>query len=298
MLTLVVIVLDGLVYSSWLFIVAVGLTLIYGVLRIVNVAHGSFYALGAYVMASAAGYYFARGLPPQANYLIIPLAALVVGLVVGLPLERGLLRFFYGRDQVVLVLVTYAAFLVLEDATKLVWGVDPYYAVEPYRLLGTLSVGGLPYAVYDLCLIGVAGGLGAVLWWGLNRTRNGKLLGAVIHDREMSEAFGVNVTPIFTATFVLGAMLGALGGALTAPEISVVPGVGAEVIVLAFAVVVTGGLGSVVGAMLGALIVGMARAAVIHLAPSVELFVVYLVMAVVLALRPQGLFAPAAARKI
>src|SRR5579875_80607 len=276
MLTVLSIVLDGLVYSSWLFIVSVGLTLVYGVMRIVNVAHGSFYALGAYLMASAAGYYFARGLT----------------------LERGLLRFFYGRKEIVLVLVTYAVFLILEDVIKLVWGVDPYYAADPYRLLGTVDIGGLPYAVYDLCLIGAAGALGALLWWGLNRARLGRLWGAVIHDREMSVAMGVNVTPIFAATFVLGAALGALGGALTAPEISVVPGVGAEVIVLAFAVVVTGGLGSIAGAGLGALIVGLARAAVIHLVPSIELFVVYVVMAAVLALRPQGLFAAAAVRKI
>ncbi len=298
MLTVLSIVLDGLVYSSWLFIVSVGLTLVYGVMRIVNVAHGSFYALGAYLMASAAGYYFARGLPPAGVYVLIPLAAALIGLSVGLTLERGLLRFFYGRKEIVLVLVTYAVFLILEDVIKLVWGVDPYYAADPYRLLGTVDIGGLPYAVYDLCLIGAAGALGALLWWGLNRARLGRLLVAVIHDREMSVAMGVNVTPIFAATFVLGAALGALGGALTAPEISVVPGVGAEVIVLAFAVVVTGGLGSIAGAGLGALIVGLARAAVIHLVPSIELFVVYVVMAAVLALRPQGLFAAAAVRKI
>jgi branched-chain amino acid transport system permease protein len=298
MLTFIAILLDGLVYAAWLFIVALGLTLIYGVMRIVNVAHGSFYALGAYVAASAMGYYFAHVWWPPASYLIIPGAAVLVGVPLGLLLERGALRLFYGRGEIILVLVTYAIFLILEDAMKLIWGVDPYYSVQPYSLLGTVGIGGMPYAVYDLCLVGVALLLGALAWWGLNRTRAGKLLVAVIHDREMSVAFGVNVTPVFAATFALGAVLGALAGALTAPEITVVPGIGAEVIVLAFAVVVTGGLGSAAGAMAGALIVGLARAAVVHLMPSVELFVIYAVMALVLAVRPRGLFAPAGVRQI
>jgi branched-chain amino acid transport system permease protein len=298
MLTLIAIVLDGLVYSAWLFIVALGLTLIYGVMRIVNVAHGSFYALGAYAAASAMGFYFTRGFWPPAGYLLIPAAALAIGVPLGLLLERGVLRLFYARSEIILVLVTYAIFLILEDAMKLAWGVDPYYTVQPYSLLGTVNVGGMLYAVYDLCLVGAAVALGVAAWWGLNRTRAGKLLVAVIHDREMSVAFGVNVTPVFVTTFALGAVLGALAGALTAPEITVVPGVGEEVIVLAFAVVVTGGMGSAPGAMVGALIVGLARAAVVHLLPSVELFVIYAVMALVLAVRPRGLFAPARMRQI
>jgi len=140
--------------------------------------------------------------------------------------------------------------------------------------------------------------VGGALWWALIRTRQGKLLQAVIHDREMAQAMGINVTRIFTATFVLGAMLGALGGAVTAPQISVTPGIGVEVIVLAFAVVVVGGMGSIPGAAVGALIVGLIRAATVHLLPQVELFVIYAVMSLVLAFRPAGLFGRAAARKI
>jgi branched-chain amino acid transport system permease protein len=147
-------------------------------------------------------------------------------------------------------------------------------------------------------LIVVAAAVAFAMWWGLNRTRQGKLLLAVIHDREIATALGINVTHVFIATFVIGSVLGALAGALTAPAIAVAPGLGVEVIVLAFAVVVTGGLGSVEGAMVGALIVGIARAASVHLLPEVELFVIYGVMALVLALRPQGLFARAAVRKI
>ncbi|GAB4274738.1 MAG: branched-chain amino acid ABC transporter permease [Deferrisomatales bacterium] len=297
-MTAMAILMDGAVYASWLFLTALGLTLIYGVMKILNIAHGSFYALGAYAAASSVGAYFAGGHPPAGSFLLLPLAAVAMGVVWGLLIERGVLRFLYGRDEVVMVLVTYAIFLVLEDTIKLLWGTDPYFAYQPYGLLGVVEVAGLVYPVYDFLLIALAAGSAAAAAWGLHRTRVGKLLVAVIHDREMSAAFGINVTAVFTATFVVGAVLGALGGAVTAPKVSVVPGIGVEVIVLAFAVVVIGGLGSVGGAMVGAVIVGLARAAAVHLLPEAELFVIYGVMALVLALRPHGLFAGPEVRKI
>jgi branched-chain amino acid transport system permease protein len=297
-LTAVAILVDGAVFAAWLFIVSVGLTLIYGVMRILNIAHGSLYALGAYAAASLVGAYFAQGYPPLASYLLLPAAALLVGVVAGLAIERGVLRLMYGRDEVIMVLVTYAIFLVLEDVIKLIWGVDPYFAYQPYGLLGTVDVLGLPYPIYDLATIALAIVIGVIVWWGLNRTRAGKLLIAVIHDREMSMAVGIDVTRLFMITFVLGAILAALGGAVSAPKISVVPGIGVEVIVLAFAVVVIGGLGSVGGAMIGAVIVGFARAAAVHLLPEAELFVIYAIMAAVLVVRPYGLFAKPQARRI
>jgi branched-chain amino acid transport system permease protein len=298
MLTAVAILVDGAVFAAWLFIVSVGLTLIYGVMRILNIAHGSLYALGAYAAASLVGAYFTQGYPPLASYLLLPAAALIVGVVAGLAIERGVLRLMYGRDEVIMVLVTYAVFLVLEDVIKLIWGVDPYFAYQPYGLLGTVDILGLPYPIYDVATIALAIAIGAVVWWGLNRTRAGKLLIAVIHDREISMAVGIDVTRLFVITFVLGAILAALGGAVSAPKISVVPGIGVEVIVLAFAVVVIGGLGSVGGAMIGAVIVGFARAAAVHLLPEAELFVIYAIMAAVLVVRPYGLFAKPEARRI
>lgn len=298
MLTAVAIFLDGLGFAAWLFLASVGLTLIYGVMRILNIAHGSFYALGAYAAASLVGLYSATGAAPWGAYILLFLAAIGVGIVFGLAIERGVLRVMYGRDEVLMVLVTYALFLILEDFTKLVWGVDPYFAFQPYAYLGLVEVYGLPYQVYDLALIGVAVIIGLTLWWGINRTRIGKLLVVVIEDREISSALGINVQLLFTATFVIGAILGALGGALTAPKISVVPGLGVDVIVMAFAVVVIGGMGSIGGAMIGSVIVGFARAASVHLLPEVELFAVYAVMAIVLSIKPYGLFARAEGRKI
>ncbi len=298
MLKLTAILVDGVIYASWLFIVAAGLTLVYGVMRILNLAHGSLYAIGAYAAASAIGWYFKAGYVPAASYLLLVGAALAAGAVVGIVVERGVLRVFYGRDEVVMVLVTYAVLLVLEDLIKLVWGVESYSAYQPYQLLGRATVGPVSFANYDFALVGVSAALAVALWWGLNRTRQGKLLLAVIYDRELATALGINVTRVFVVTFAIGSVLGALAGALTAPAISVTTGLGVEVIVLAFAVVVTGGLGSIGGALVGALIVGLARAASVHLWPEVELFVIYGVMALVLAVRPQGLFAHAAARRI
>jgi branched-chain amino acid transport system permease protein len=295
---LIAILVDGLVYSSWLFIVALGLTLIFGVMKILNVAHGGLYAVGAYTAASMVGVYFNRGWPPLGSYAVLLASAIVVGVVVGLVLERGLLRFFYGRDEVIIVLVTYAVFLMLEDVIRLIWGTSPYFADQPYGLLGTSSVGDLTFSNYDLSLIGLALVSGSLLWWALNRTRWGTLLRVVIHDREIAQAMGINVSRMFTLTFIAGAILGAMGGAFTAPMISVTFGIGAEVITLAFAVVVIGGMGSIPGATLGALIVGLCRSAAVHLVQQVELFVIYAVMSLVLTFRPQGLFVRAAVRRI
>jgi branched-chain amino acid transport system permease protein len=292
------IAIDGLIDASWLFIVAVGLTLVFGVLNILNIAHGNLYAIGAYTAATGVGWYYAGSGPPMLGYLVLVGAALAVAVALGPLMERGLLRLFYERDEVLLVLVTYALFLILEDATKLIWGPNPYYAYEPYGLLGDISLFGLDYVAYDLLLVGLAVLTGGLLWLGLNRTIIGKLVLAVIHDREMSRAMGVNVTRVFILVFTFGVFLAALGGAFTAPKISVQPGLSVTVILLSFAVVVIGGLGSVEGAALAALLVGLARSAAIHLMPSAELFIVYLVMAGVLAFRPEGLFQRTALRKI
>jgi len=295
---LLAVLIDGLIYSSWLFIIAVGLTLIYGVMKILNIAHGSLYALGAYSAASLAGHWISQGHAPMGSYAMMLVAAILVGLIAGPVIERGLLRFMYGKDEIVLVLVTYAVFLILEDFIKLTWGVDPYFLYQPYSLLGSFDVGDLTYPVYNLVLFGVAVLIGVTLAWVLTKTRRGKMLVAVIHDREMAAAMGINVSLVYFVTFTAGAMLGAVGGALTAPMISVQPGIGAETIVLAFAVVVIGGLGSLPGAALAAILVGLVRSAAVHYRPELDLFAIYFVMAVVLIMRPKGLFSVQEARKI
>ena len=298
MLTLFAIVTDGLVYAAYLFLVAVGLTLIFGVMKILNVTHGSFYAFGAYGAATAVGIYYDRGLPDAGGFLFMLLVAAAIGLVLGLVLERGILRLVYGKDEVIVVLVTYAAFLILEDVIVLIWGPQSYAAYQPMVAAGSVEIGDLVLSNYDILLVLLATSLAVLTYWALKHTRYGRLLTVVIYDRETAAAFGINVTVVFTVTFALGAILGAIGGAVMAPKISVTLGIGVEVIVLAFAVVATGGMGSVEGALVGALIVGLARAAAVHLFPQLELFVIYAVMALVLVFRPYGLFTRAAPRKI
>lgn len=292
------IMIDGLTYASWLFIVALGLTLVFGVLKILNVAHGSFYALGAYAAASLVGWFASMHLAPELSLIAMLLAAVGVAVIVAPLCERGLLRIFYGRDEVLLVLVTYALFLILEDVTKIIWGVNPFYLSEPYALFGNVDIGKQSYVGYDFLLVIVAIVVGFIVWWGLNRTRIGKIVLAVIHSEEIAASMGVNVSRIYTLAFGTGIFLAALGGALTAPMISVQPGISVGVVILSFAVVIIGGLGSIPGAAIGALIVGIARSAAVHLMPVAELFSIYMVMAVVLMFRPEGLFQRSQARKI
>jgi branched-chain amino acid transport system permease protein len=208
------------------------------------------------------------------------------------------MRFFYGRDEVLLVLVTYALFLIMEDATKLIWGPLPYYVSEPYGLFGNVEIGVQSWVGYDFLLVALAVVVGVAVWWGLNRTRHGKVVLAVIHSAEVASSMGVNVSRVYMLAFSVGIFLAALGGAFTAPMISVQPGLSVGVIIVSFAVVIIGGLGSIEGAAIGALIVGLARSFAVHVVPVAELFSIYVVMAVVLMFRPEGLFQRTQARKI
>ncbi len=298
MSTALTILIDGLTYASWLFIVALGLTLVFGVLKILNIAHGSFYALGAYAAASFVGWFAALKFAPAWSIVALLLAAVAVAALVAPVVERGLLRFFYGRDEVLLVLVTYALFLILEDVTKLVWGANPFYVSAPYSLFGNVEIGTQVYVGYDFVLVALAAIVGGAVWWGLNRTRQGKIVLAVIHSAEVASSMGVNVSRVYMMAFAIGIFLAAIGGAFTAPMISVQPGVSVGVIIVSFAVVIIGGLGSIPGAAIGALIVGLARSSAVHLWPVAELFSIYIVMAAVLMFRPEGLFQQIQARKI
>ena len=292
------ILIDGVTYASWLFIVALGLTLVFGVLKILNIAHGSFYALGAYVTATLVSLAASWALPPAMSLVAMLLAAVLVAVLVAPLTERGLLRFFYGRDEVLLVLVTYAMFLMMEDLTKLIWGANPFYVSEPYGMFGSIDIGTQTYVGYDFMLVALAVVVGLGVWWGLNRTRFGKIVTAVIHSAEVASSMGIQVSRVYMLAFAVGIFLAALGGAFTAPMLSVQPGLSVGVIIISFAVVIIGGLGSIEGAAIGALIVGLARALAVHMWPVAELFSVYLVMALVLMFRPQGLFQRIQARKI
>lgn len=291
--------LDGIAYAALVFMVAVGLTLIFGVLRILNVAHGSFFAIGAYLAASFGIAIAAAGLSPWLTFPALILAAALVGTVLGGLIERGLLRFVYLKEDVLQLLVTFAVFMILEDVQRLVWGVNPYFEAVPLRLLGNVSLGGIQYTSYQTLLLPA---LALIILVGLRlflrSTLAGRLITAVTEDREMATAVGINTGRVYLITFVLGATFAALGGALASPTTSLVPGMGADMIVLSFAVVATAGLGQVEGAAVAALLIGLGRSFAVYQMPELEVLVPYLVMAIVLLIRPQGLFGIARKRRI
>ncbi len=293
-----IIFFDGLNYAATLFMLSVGLTVVFGVMRILNISHGGIYALGAYMGTWLALWVLDVGLPPVLTYLALFVGALIIGLTVGPIIERLLLRRIYGSDMHIQLLLTFSILLILDDGMKLIWGMEPLFVSEPYALLGTFSVGGILYPWYDSVLVAVSIMFGGALVLLVRGTRFGKLVVSVISDREISLAIGINVNRIFMVAFTVGAVAAALGGAFIAPKIAVVPQFALEVIVLAFAVIAIGGMGSIEGAAAGAVIVSFARALAIHLAPEFELVVIYLIMILVLAFRPQGLFGEIQLRRI
>ena len=293
-----IIVVDGFIYAAILFLLSVGLTLIFGVLRILNISHGSIYALGAYMATWLALQVLELGASPYWTYVMLFVGALIIGLICGPLIERLFIRRVYAEAEAIQLLLTFSILLILDDVIKLIWGTTALMVSTPSTLLGSVSVAGIPYTWYQFVLIGVSVVFGGALVWLVRGTRFGKIIVSVINDREMSLAVGINVNRIYTVSFTLGALCGALGGALIAPTIAVAPGFALEVVVQAFAVIAIGGMGSLEGAALGALLVGLARAMAVHLFAELELVVIYLLMVVVLMIKPEGLFGEAELRRI
>ena len=298
MTLITIIVFDALSYGATLFLLSIGLTVVFGVLRILNISHGGIYALGAYMGTWLALLVLGEKFSPWMTYPALLLGALFIGITVGPIIERVFLRRIYNADMHIQLLLTFSILLILDDAMKLIWGMEPLFVSEPYLLLGTFSVVGIIYPWYDFALVGVSVIFGGLLIWVVRGTSYGKVVVSVINDREVSTAIGINVNVIYTVAFTVGALAAALGGALIAPKIAVVPQFALEVVVLAFAVIAIGGMGSLEGAALGAMIVSFARALAIHLAPEFDLVAIYLIMILVLAFRPQGLFGEIEFRKI
>ena len=298
MTLITIIVFDALSYGATLFLLSIGLTVVFGVLRVLNISHGGIYALGAYMGTWLALLVLGEKFSPWMTYPALILGALFIGLTVGPIIERVFLRRIYGADMHIQLLLTFSILLILDDGMKLIWGMEPLFVSEPYSLLGSFSIVGILYPWYDFALVGVSIIFGAFLIWIVRGTSYGKLVTSVINDREGSTAVGINVNVIYTVAFTVGALAAALGGALIAPKIAVVPQFALEVVVLAFAVIAIGGMGSLEGAALGAMIVSFARALAIHLAPEFDLVAIYVIMILVLAFRPQGLFGEIEFRKI
>jgi branched-chain amino acid transport system permease protein len=281
-------ILNSLLYASTLFLIAGGLSLIYGVMRIVNLAHGSLYALGAYVTAWTIGHVTA-GAPPALLYALLPVGAFAVG-AVGMLVEPTLLRPLYLRAEEYQLLITFGLLLILEDVMRLVWGPYPIPASRPWEFLGSSRIFGSQYPNYNLLVIALGFLTAAVLWAIIYRTKFGVILRATSQNMRMASALGVNVKRVYILAFGLGCFMAGLGGAFIVPIQSAVLGMGVDALIIAFVVVVIGGLGSLEGALAGALIVGFVRTLGITLFPEIELAVLYIIAVAVLLIRPTGLF--------
>jgi branched-chain amino acid transport system permease protein len=262
--------------------------------KIFNLACGSFYALGAYVGVSAVSAFVGAGGPPALFLVPLVVAGLAVG-AVGVVVERGLLRFVYDRDETFQLLLTFALVLMMEDAIRLTWGTAPRSTAGYYLLYGQARVLGAVIPVYNLIVIAASVLIAAALGYMLTRTAFGRIIRAAADNREMAEALGVDMRGVYARVFTLGTALGTLGGALVIPATAAMSEMGIELIVEAFAVVVIGGLGSMRGALVGALVVGVLRAVAISVFPEIEMLLIYLIVIAVLLLRPRGLFGGAAA---
>ena len=287
-MALVDIVLGGTFHAAILFLVAAGLQLVFGVQKIVNLACGSFYALGAYFGISAVAAAVSLGLPPLLFLPVLILAGLVIGLV-GLPIER-ILSMVYRRDESYQLLLTFGLLLMFQDIFRFIWGATPRTMDDVYMAYGSAEILGTRVPAYNLLVITASLGLAIALGLFLQRTKTGRIVRATAENRDMAEGLGVNASRIFALVFTVGCMLGTVGGALVVPSSAASLEMAVELVVESFAVVVIGGLGSMRGALVGALIVGLMRGAAITFMPEMELLSIYIVVVAVLIFRPAGLF--------
>jgi branched-chain amino acid transport system permease protein len=279
--------LGGVFHAAVLFLVAAGLQLVFGVQKIVNLACGSFYALGAYFGITLVTFALNLGLPA---WLLLPilLAAGILMAAVGPPIER-LLRTVYDRDESFQLLLTFALVLMFQDVLRFVWGANPQSLNNVHLVYGKLVWGDLSVPVYNLLVIAAAGAVAFFISLFLRRTNYGRLLRATAENRAMAEALGVNVRSVYAVVFTLGTMLGTVGGALVVPTSAASLDMAIEFVIEAFAVVVIGGLGSMPGALVGALLVGLIRAGSLVVYPEFEILAIYVIVIAVLLFRPSGL---------
>ena len=275
--------LNGLQLGLMLFLMAAGLTLVLGIMDTINLANGSLYMVGAYLTAALA--------QATGSFFLGMLLAVIATAVIGALLELTVLRALYGRDHLSQVLATFALILVANEAVRMIWGAQPVALATPPAWSGPVEIGGFRYPAWRLLLIAVGLGVAASLFLLVNRTRAGMRVRAGASNREMAEVMGVDVKRLFTAVFAIGAALCAVAGALLGPLLAVQVGMGESILILAFVVVVIGGIGSVRGAFVGALLVGFVDTlGRTLLVPALASIAIYVLMAAVLSWRPAGLF--------
>lgn len=280
---------SGVFHASILFLVASGLQLVFGVQKVFNLACGSFYALGAYLGITFVDAFTGGGGPVLLSFIPLLAAGLALG-VMGPVVERGLLRFVYDRDESFQLLLTFSVVLMFEDVIRFFWGTYPTSPKGVYLAFGTLHICGAAVPVYNLLVIGASLLIAVLMGYMLGRTRFGRIIRATASNSEMAQALGIRSSVVYMKVFTLGTVLGTVGGALVVPTTAAVSEMAVHLIVLAFAVVVIGGLGSMKGAFVGAILVGLLKSVSIALYPELEMMLIYLIVIGVLVLKPQGLF--------
>jgi branched-subunit amino acid ABC-type transport system permease component len=275
-------VLNGLAYGALLFLLSVGLTLIFGMLDVVNLAHGSLYMLGAYAGLATIG---ATG----SYWLALLAAPLAVGLI-GVAIERTCLRPLYRRPPLAQVLLTFGFIYLFEDLVKWLFGGRIRSIPAPALFSGSVTLGGLTYPSYRLFVIALGLAMALALWLLVERTRLGSIIRAGVYDAEMAAGLGIDVHRVFTGVFAFGAALAGLSGVIAGPIQSAYPSMGVSILIPALIVVVVGGLGSLKGSLAGSLLIGQAETFGKAWLPEAAMLMIYVVMALVVLLRPQGLF--------
>lgn len=281
--TFLIQLLNSVQYGLLLFMLAAGLTLIFGIMGVVNLAHGSFYMLGAYLAYSLSGLFD--------SLTLAILAGIVLSVAFGLALEWLLFRHFYERDHLDQVLLTFGLIYIFEELRSMLWGDDVHGVTIPALLSASIPLtDNLSYPVYRLFMSGVCVALALGLYWLIAKTRLGMKIRAGAFNRDMTEALGINIKLIHAVVFALGVGLAAVAGMIAAPVSSVYPNMGSQVLIMCFVVVVIGGIGSVRGALISALLVGLVDTFGKVLLPAVSGMLVYILMAAVLLWKPEGLF--------
>ena len=276
--------ISGLSRAMILFLIASGLTLVFGVMGVVNFAHGSFYMVGAYM-----AFTLTQSLTGSVGFWAALLIAPTIVCIIGGLVEVILLRRIYDKEHLLQILLTYALIFIFNDAIKMIWGVDLRIVNLPESLAGFLTFFGHRFPVYYFFIIGVGLTVALLLWLLLQKTRFGKLLRASAEQREMVGLLGYNVGGLFTLVFIMATWLGGLSGAVIAPTIRLSLGMGMEIIIEAFIVVIVGGLGNIWGALLGALIAGQIYAFGILYVPNYAMAFLFILAAVIIIFRPYGL---------
>jgi branched-chain amino acid transport system permease protein len=292
--------LNGVQFALLLFLMASGLTLIFGIMEQINLAHGSLFMLGAYFSV-----FFQQMF---GSFVVALVLSLIAGFLVGVILELVVFRRLYGRDHLLQVIATFGLILIFNELVRIVWGVAPQYSAVPQNLTGSVSLGGLQYPAYRIAVIAASLATAVGLFVLIQKSRLGMLIRAGADDRDMVAHLGVNIAVLYTVVFGIGAALAALAGIMAGPLLSVRPGMGEQILILTFVVIVIGGLGSIQGALVGSLLIGLADtlgraylgdvmtalmppAAVSALTNALSSTFIFLIMAAVLVLKPRGLFA-------